>query len=259
MNHKIHPYSLLAKVLPVFMVALLLVTACAPAATPETPMPTSTKEVHSPTTMPTVPPTNTPNPAKSGPTSPVMQDLAQKLTIDVSKITVQSIEAVEWPDSCLGVVEKGVYCAQVITPGYKIILEAEGQTYEYHTNQSGSSLVMVSNPVPVSRIPVITYHREGGIAGFCDDVIIYSAGTAKITSCKTTKAAEITLPSDQMDTISQWLNKFQGFNYSHTDPATADAMTINLKFSGNGQSQASDADIQAMLSLLSQIAVQYNH
>jgi hypothetical protein len=64
-------------------------------------------------------------------------DLAERLNVDPSVITVVSVEAVDWPDGCLGVQTPGVMCTMVITPGYRVILEADGKQYEYHTNESG--------------------------------------------------------------------------------------------------------------------------
>jgi len=57
-------------------------------------------------------------------------------------ITVQSVEFVQWPDSCLGISKTDVACAEVITPGYRIVLEAGDRTYEYHT-ASASWAVLV--------------------------------------------------------------------------------------------------------------------
>jgi hypothetical protein len=257
MNHNFISLSLMSKIIPVALVIVLFASACAPASTPATPMPTPTKEISVPTTVPTTtPPDQTGDPQSSGPVNAAKQDLAEKLGIDSSKIVVVSIEAVEWPNSCLGVLQKDVYCAQMITPGYQIVLQAEGQTYEYHTNKSGSGIILVSGSIPNGRQPIIVYHREGGIAGFCDDVMIFASGNARISSCKLNKEKDIALSPAQMNTINQWMQSIKYFNYEHTDPATADAMTISLKFSGHGQSQASDAEVQAILSLLSQIAIQ---
>ena len=55
---------------------------------------------------------------------------------------MKSVEFVEWPDACLGIAQRDVACAEVITPGYRIILEANGATYEYHTD-GGSRAVLV--------------------------------------------------------------------------------------------------------------------
>jgi hypothetical protein len=62
-------------------------------------------------------------------------DLAQRLGLAPDVISVLSIEPVEWPDASLGCAKPGMMYAQVVTPGYRIVLEAGGKTYEYHTGQ----------------------------------------------------------------------------------------------------------------------------
>ncbi len=64
--------------------------------------------------------------------------LADELHLEVESVTIVETEAVDWPDACLGIETEGVACAQVITPGYRVMLEAEGQLYEVHTNEDGS-------------------------------------------------------------------------------------------------------------------------
>jgi hypothetical protein len=78
-----------------------------------------------------------PSPGQDAAVANSRQDLAERLNIDPSVITVVSVEAVDWPDGCLGVQTPGVMCTMVITPGYLVILEANGKQYEYHTNASG--------------------------------------------------------------------------------------------------------------------------
>jgi hypothetical protein len=60
------------------------------------------------------------------------EDLAQRLEIGADDVTVKDIEATEFPDASLSVPEVGQMYAQVITPGYIILLEADGQAYRYH-------------------------------------------------------------------------------------------------------------------------------
>lgn len=70
--------------------------------------------------------------------------LADKLGIESELlINVVSVEEVEWPDSCLGISDPDVMCLQVITPGYRITLEANGRRYEYHTDESGGQIKAV--------------------------------------------------------------------------------------------------------------------
>ena len=69
------------------------------------------------------------------------QELAQRTGIDPSRIVVRRVEAVEWRDSSLGCPTPGKAYAQVITPGYRIVLEAQGQSYELHSDQ-GTRVVL---------------------------------------------------------------------------------------------------------------------
>ncbi len=61
-------------------------------------------------------------------------DLAARLGLSVDEILLVSAEAVEWPDSSMGCPQEGMDYAQVMVPGYLIVLAAGGQTYEYHTD-----------------------------------------------------------------------------------------------------------------------------
>jgi CO/xanthine dehydrogenase Mo-binding subunit len=58
--------------------------------------------------------------------------LAEELGIDPEIIHVRNVEAVEWPDSSLGCPKKGHQYTQVVTPGHRVRLEAEGRTYAVH-------------------------------------------------------------------------------------------------------------------------------
>jgi hypothetical protein len=61
-------------------------------------------------------------------------DLAQRLGLASEAIKLVSAEEVEWSDASLGCPQPGMMYAQVITPGFLVVLEAGGQTYEYHTD-----------------------------------------------------------------------------------------------------------------------------
>jgi hypothetical protein len=60
--------------------------------------------------------------------------LAQELALAEANVTVVAAEETEWRDSSLGCPKPGVNYLQVITPGYKITLEAQGKRYEYHSD-----------------------------------------------------------------------------------------------------------------------------
>ena len=62
------------------------------------------------------------------------KDLSDSLKIPVADIQLVKEEAVDWPDTSLGYPEEGMMYAQVITPGFKIILKSGNKLYEYHSD-----------------------------------------------------------------------------------------------------------------------------
>ena len=62
------------------------------------------------------------------------EDLAGRLNISVEQVQLVKQESVDWPDTSLGYPEKGMVYAQVITPGFRIILKAGDKSYEYHSD-----------------------------------------------------------------------------------------------------------------------------
>ena len=60
--------------------------------------------------------------------------LASKMGLNAEKIEVIKVEAVDWPDSCLGISTPDIMCSMIVTPGYRIVLRANNMDYEYHTN-----------------------------------------------------------------------------------------------------------------------------
>lgn len=64
--------------------------------------------------------------------------LADQLGIDVAEVQIVSIEQVEWPDSSLGCPQPGQNYLMVITPGFRIILEANGAQVEYHADMQAN-------------------------------------------------------------------------------------------------------------------------
>ncbi len=61
-------------------------------------------------------------------------DLTLKTGIDIEEIKTTSITKNNFEDASLGVPDPGVEYASVVTPGYIIILEADGETYQYHAS-----------------------------------------------------------------------------------------------------------------------------
>lgn len=65
-----------------------------------------------------------------------MLDLVEREQIEVNRIAVEEVTETEFSDASLGVPEPGQSYAQIITPGYVIMLEADGETYQYHGTET---------------------------------------------------------------------------------------------------------------------------
>jgi hypothetical protein len=288
------------------------------------------------------------------------QILAQQLRVNLDGIVILSAERVQWSNSCLGAPTEGEACAEAVTPGYRVVLEAGGLHYIYHTDEAGSAvrlaaaptleikqvtvvwegagvypcttlmvgraalafgpcggILMPSSFVSHSRVDDLAYfsrtyapfeaetpagkvnfigqgavratpaeqrmiaewahwvsveaaagrggaswglafawHREGGIAGFCDDLAVYVTGEVFATSCKSGQPDDLGrgyLTAAQLGQVYAWLDSLTTFELEHTDPATADAMTVRLVFSGTGSAEPTEADQQAIQDLAAEL------
>ncbi len=61
------------------------------------------------------------------------EDLSRRLSLGVEAIVEVKVEALDWPDSSLGLGGEGAFLP-VLTPGYRITLRAQSQQHVYHTD-----------------------------------------------------------------------------------------------------------------------------
>jgi hypothetical protein len=73
----------------------------------------------------------------------VRATLAGELGVDPLSITLKDVIHVDWPDTCLGLAKQGEACAQVVTPGFRVLIQAGGVVYEFHTDQGAQNLRQV--------------------------------------------------------------------------------------------------------------------
>jgi hypothetical protein len=317
-----------------------------PATPTHTPVPTATPSPSPAPTATALPtPTATTPPGKEMAVTRVQQALAQQLHIAPSEVIVDSVEPVQWPDSCLGVEVRDTACAFHVVPGYRIVLEAQGQRYEFHTDQDGSAWTAVPDvkirwqsdgqcetsdlnydrgvtygpcagtpetapfasrtqpldlasfaaqyatftaetaagtvdffgigqqaPAPAEQRMIaewarvvtdeavggrtgaayglaLAWHREGGIAGFCDDLAAYVTGEAVASSCKGAQPEDLGshfMSAEELQQLYNWVDSLKSFEIDRTDQATADPLTVRLVFYGQGDVEASEEDRQAI-------------
>ncbi len=97
------------------------------------------------------PPTSLVPPVTTAAGSPreeaAVADLAERLGVDHEAILVVDARDVTWPDGSLGCPQPGMNYIQVLTEGYLVVLEADGQRYEYHGGADGP-LTFCTDPQP---------------------------------------------------------------------------------------------------------------
>jgi hypothetical protein len=59
------------------------------------------------------------------------RDLAERLGVSKDDVVMKSVEPADFPDAALGAPLADEMSAQVITPGWRIILKAGEKNYEY--------------------------------------------------------------------------------------------------------------------------------
>ncbi len=78
--------------------------------------------------------------------------LAERLGVPTQQVELVYVEAAEWPDASLGCPEPGKMYAQVVTPGYRVVLEVRNRWYELHTDLSARQVVTCQGPVVGERV-----------------------------------------------------------------------------------------------------------
>jgi hypothetical protein len=213
------------------LVLMVLLPACAPAS-----QPTEAPATEVPMTQPAEEPGNL--------DEVLIRRLAENLGLDMGAIAVKSEKETEFTNACLDAVLPEVVCAEVITPGRIFILEAKGIEYEYHTTATGDSI----QPATLA----LTWTREGGIAGFCDQLAVYLSGEVYASNCRSQPAetsgtfAEL-LTGTEMKQFNAWYLKFGETTLDVSDPAgVSDRMVNTLEFFGIGTSRTGNSDQQAL-------------
>src|SRR6266545_5746660 len=174
----------------------------------------------------------------------VIKQLAANLGLQESDISVVSSTTIEFNDACMGVAMEGVMCAQGVTPGHIIVLEANGVQYEFHTNADGSHI----QPATLAMV----WKREGGIAGFCDTLTVFRSGEVYANQCKPQAEGRMgtfanLLSSDQQNQFMDWMAQLGEEKLDASDPkGVADRMVVTLDLFGTGNKQITKSNQQEL-------------
>jgi hypothetical protein len=105
-------------------------------------------------------------------------NLAQRLGIEPEAVSVQSVEETVFADASLGVPEPDRHYAQVLTPGYAIRLDVDGQVYEYRASDERLVFVPWEEEAPQGSITI-----EGVQVTAGEQIVVHGRSTLPDGTC----------------------------------------------------------------------------
>ena len=104
------------------------------------------------------------------------------------------------------------------------------------------------NSPPSNSTGVLTWTRDGGFAGFCDEMNVSAVGEVTTSSCRPPGAGPVrTLTGEDLAQFNRWRTSFGAVSIESKDSPGADAMTMKLTLKGTGRAQPTQTDRQEML------------
>jgi len=94
---------------------------------------------------------------------------------------------------------------------------------------------------------VLTWRRDGGIAGLCDQMQVSASGDVQIQSCRPKAEKAGKLSSDDLARLNGWRKSLGSVVIEFKDGGLIDAMTSKVTLKGTGSGQPADAQRQEIL------------
>jgi len=79
----------------------------------------------------------------------VIADAASGAGVDPSAVAVTSATAVTWPDGSLGCPQPGQGYTQALVPGFRVVLEVDGEEMSFHASEGGEFMYCADPQDPV--------------------------------------------------------------------------------------------------------------
>ena len=111
---------------------------------------------------------------------------------------------------------------------------------------------------PASNL-ALSWYREGGIAGFCDEMKVSAAGEVTATSCRPAGARKSgKLSKKNLARLDRWRTSFGSVVIERKDPPGNDTMTVTLTLKGTGNRRPTESERQELLDWAQSVYAQ-NH
>jgi hypothetical protein len=141
--------AILAPPVVATLIASLLIGCVASGGASPTQTAVSTEPGTRPSGPVSIPPSGAPEPGAvpDALLAKIVADAAAVAGVDPSAVVVVSTEAVTWNDGSLGCPKPGVMYIQQIIPGYRVVVEAGGQRFDYRAGSGEPKRCEGSLPV----------------------------------------------------------------------------------------------------------------
>ena len=134
---------------------LLLMAACAtPLGNDPTTEPPEPTETADPTTSPVEAPSEETDTAMPGRPQVIPDDVWAILLAELSDLgvasnapTIVAAEEVTWSDGSLGCPQPNMGYTQALVPGYRVVLEVDGEEFHFHASES-DQVILCDDPQP---------------------------------------------------------------------------------------------------------------
>jgi hypothetical protein len=163
----------------------------------------------------------------------VLQEASDLLRLPLTEIAVQSLQARDWPDGCLGLPGQG--CAEVITPGFRVVLGPPADVFAWRTDQQGK---IRREPVAGPEVGdlAVDYGVSGGLTGHASSEL--HLNTATMPPAEAEELKRLVLEADFWN-IPTWMNNGDPIpdGYSYGVSVTAGSRRHGVNWydgSGNG-------------------------
>jgi len=185
-----------------------------------------------------------------------VQLLAKQLDIPATEILVQSIEPVEWQDSCLEL-GSGSACLPQVVPGFRVVLEAWGQVFEYHTNHDasiiyGGLMSESSNQLPdnrsLSNYLTISMEKKYFNSTMIEQLLITSDMIMAISNNEGLEKNGLSLTESEKEQLANWKESFKESNFTIRDESGQWETSIHLY--GTGQEELPEFGQEVLLNFV---------
>jgi len=164
----------------------------------------------------------------------VPQEIAGMLGVEPGAVYVIDTEQVDWKDECFEVLPPNRVCTQAITPGWRVMVEVEGKSYEFRSNMGGTNIIQYEGGSGLGGDDALVWQIEGET---CREARI-NPGKLAYGICNTSPAGEVDLNDELAKELDYLLARFAAFQ-AHTLVGT-------VMFNGQGSEQATLAQQRAI-------------